>query len=50
VPTPDPTPEPTPDPTPEPPDDCADGIDNDDDLLTDFLDPGCILAGDEGAA
>ena len=51
-PTPDPTPVPTPDPTPEPPppDNCADGIDNDGDLLVDLIDPGCLLADDENAA
>jgi len=50
-PTPAPTPEPTPDPTPDPPtSNCADGIDNDHDLLIDGLDPGCILDGDELSA
>ena len=49
-PTPSPTPEetPTPGPTPTPPPvtQCADGIDNDGDLLVDLLDPGCTDASD----
>ena len=47
TPTPTPTDTPTPTPTPEPPDDCADGIDNDDDTFIDGLDPGCIATGNE---
>jgi hypothetical protein len=46
------TPDPAPTPTPQPsagPDDCADGIDNDGDLLIDGLDPGCLLDGDEAS-
>jgi hypothetical protein len=48
-----PVPSETASPTPEPspgPDDCADGIDNDGDLLIDALDPGCLLDGDEASA
>jgi hypothetical protein len=48
-----PTPSATATPTPEPspgPDDCADGIDNDGDLLIDTLDPGCLLDGNEASA
>ncbi len=46
---------PSPSPTlvpslPPPPDDCADGIDNDGDLLIDAADPGCTLNGDEASA
>lgn len=53
APTPSPTVVPTPEPTPEPtpvPDDCADGVDNDGDLLIDAADPGCLLDGDEPSA
>ena len=53
APTPVPTPPPTPAPTPTPsltPDDCADGIDNDDDTFIDGLDPGCVLSGNESDA
>lgn len=53
VPTPIPTPIPTPPPTPPPtpvPDDCANGIDDDGDLLVDILDPGCVLTGNEADA
>ena len=49
LPTPSPTPSPTVAPTPIP-DDCADGIDNDGDLLIDGLDPGCLLDGNEPSA
>ena len=49
LPTPTPTPVPTPTPTPVP-DDCADGIDNDGDLLIDALDPGCAFDGNEDSA
>jgi hypothetical protein len=47
-PTPEPTPvppPPTPEPTPvpNPTGECADGIDNDGDLLVDLVDPGCLL-------
>jgi hypothetical protein len=50
-PTPPPTPVPTPAPTPTPvPDDCADGVDNDGDLLIDAADPGCLLDGNEPSA
>ena len=51
TPSPSPTPTPTPSPTPTAtPDDCADGLDNDGDLLIDALDPGCVLDGNEASA
>jgi hypothetical protein len=52
-PTPSPTAVPTPEPTLTPlpvPDDCQDGVDNDDDLLVDAADPGCLLNGNETSA
>ncbi|MEO5986049.1 MAG: hypothetical protein ABIW50_03630 [Candidatus Limnocylindria bacterium] len=48
--SPPPTPTPTLEPTPTPVPNCEDGIDNDDDLLIDGADPGCVLANDEFAA
>lgn len=51
VPTPVPTATPTPTASPTPVlDDCADGIDNDGDLLIDGLDPGCLRDGNEASA
>ncbi|MEO8245690.1 MAG: hypothetical protein ABI622_01100 [Chloroflexota bacterium] len=49
--TPEPTPTLAPSPTPRPsPDDCANGIDDDGDLLIDAADPGCVLDGNEASA
>jgi hypothetical protein len=46
TPTPIPTPEPTPVPTPVPAA-CANGVDDDGDLLVDDADPGCEGAADD---